>query len=51
MLPSPPRQIPNPLFDLAGVVCGHYLVPVWKFFCATLLGKLVKGPVQVRERE
>lgn len=32
-------SIPNPLFDLAGITCGHCLVPFWKFFGATLIGK------------
>lgn len=35
------EQIPNPLFDLAGITCGHFLVPFWTFFGATLLGKAV----------
>lgn len=34
-------SVPNPLFDLAGVACGHFLVPFWKFFVATLIGKAV----------
>jgi hypothetical protein len=34
-------SIPNPLFDLAGLTCGHLLYPFWKFFGATLLGKAV----------
>ena len=34
-------QIPNPLFDLAGITCGHFLVPFWTFFGATLIGKAV----------
>ena len=34
-------SIPNPLFDLAGITCGHFLVPFWTFFGATLLGKAV----------
>eukprot|EP00164_Ancoracysta_twista_P006142 GFYU01008494.1.p1 GENE.GFYU01008494.1~~GFYU01008494.1.p1 ORF type:complete len:554 (+),score=142.54 GFYU01008494.1:238-1899(+) len=34
-------SIPNPLFDLAGVTCGHFKVPFWKFFSATALGKAV----------
>lgn len=34
-------SIPNPLFDLAGIMCGHFLVPFWKFFGATLIGKAV----------
>lgn len=34
-------SIPNPLFDLAGMTCGHFLVPFWTFFGATLIGKAV----------
>ncbi|CAH2052211.1 unnamed protein product, partial [Iphiclides podalirius] len=34
-------SIPNPLFDLAGLTCGHFLVPFWTFFGATVLGKAV----------
>ena len=34
-------QNPNPLFDLAGITCGHFLVPFWTFFGATLIGKAV----------
>ncbi|CAF87534.1 unnamed protein product, partial [Tetraodon nigroviridis] len=34
-------QIPNPLFDLAGIHCGHFLVPFWTFFGATLIGKAI----------
>ncbi|XP_062872665.1 vacuole membrane protein 1 isoform X2 [Trichomycterus rosablanca] len=34
-------QIPNPLFDLAGITCGHFLIPFWTFFGATLIGKAV----------
>eukprot|EP01147_Barroeca_monosierra_P005043 gene5042-134_t len=33
--------IPNPLFDLAGITCGHFLVPFRTFFTATVLGKAV----------
>ncbi|GAA6079073.1 vacuole membrane protein 1 isoform X1, partial [Tachysurus ichikawai] len=33
--------IPNPLFDLAGITCGHFLIPFWTFFGATLIGKAV----------
>ena len=41
-------QIPNPLFDLAGITCGHFLVPFSVFFGATLLGKaIVKMHIQV----
>lgn len=32
-------SVPNPFFDLAGVACGHFLVPFWKFFIATMIGK------------
>ncbi|XP_062341204.1 vacuole membrane protein 1-like isoform X2 [Osmerus eperlanus] len=34
-------SIPNPLFDLAGITCGHFLVPFWTFFGATLIGKAI----------
>ncbi|OAF65679.1 Transmembrane protein 49 [Intoshia linei] len=34
-------SIPNPLFDLAGVTCGHFLVSFKTFFVATLLGKAI----------
>ena len=29
------------MFDLAGITCGHFLVPFWTFFGATLIGKAV----------
>lgn len=34
-------SVPNPLFDLAGLTCGHFRVPFWTFFGATLLGKAI----------
>ena len=34
--------IPNPLFDLAGIVAGATKVPVWKYLIVVFLGKLVK---------
>lgn len=34
-------SVPNPLFDLAGIMCGHFLVPFWTFFGATLIGKAI----------
>lgn len=34
-------SIPNPLFDLAGLTCGHFLIPFGTFFGATVLGKAV----------
>jgi hypothetical protein len=41
-------SVPNPFFDLAGITCGHFLVPFWTFFGATLIGKaLVKMHVQM----
>jgi len=43
-------QIPNPLFDLAGITCGHFLVPFWTFFGATLIGKaVIKMHIQVSD--
>ena len=35
--------LPNPLFDVAGVLAGVVRMPVWKFFTAVLLGKVVKS--------
>ncbi|VDK53149.1 unnamed protein product [Anisakis simplex] len=41
-------SVPNPFFDLAGITCGHFLVPFWTFFGATLIGKaIVKMHVQM----
>lgn len=34
--------IPNPLFDLAGVVAGGLKIPVWKYFLVVWAGKLIK---------
>ncbi|KAI9017943.1 hypothetical protein CLU79DRAFT_762317 [Phycomyces nitens] len=40
-------SIPNPLFDLAGITCGHFLVPFTTFFGATFVGKAcVKASMQ-----
>eukprot|EP00753_Platysulcus_tardus_P009505 PLAT2152.1.p1 GENE.PLAT2152.1~~PLAT2152.1.p1 ORF type:complete len:460 (-),score=224.49 PLAT2152.1:85-1299(-) len=40
--------IPNPLFDLAGLMCGHCLIPFWTFFSAVVLGKAaVKAHMQM----
>ncbi|PRP82560.1 hypothetical protein PROFUN_04865 [Planoprotostelium fungivorum] len=40
-------SVPNPLFDLAGITCGHFLVPFWTFFGATLIGKaFIKAHIQ-----
>jgi len=36
------------LFDLAGITCGHFLVPFGTFFGATLIGKaVIKMHIQV----
>lgn len=34
--------IPNPLFDLAGIVSGVTKYPLYKFLTATLIGKTIK---------
>jgi hypothetical protein len=41
-------QIPNPLFDLAGLMCGHFQIPFLTFFIPTLIGKAInKVSIQV----
>ncbi|MED6149655.1 meiotic spindle pole body protein Kms1, variant 2 [Stylosanthes scabra] len=41
-------SIPNPLFDLAGIMCGQFGVSFWKFFLATFFGKaIIKTHIQV----
>eukprot|EP00698_Gefionella_okellyi_P016153 TRINITY_DN4604_c0_g1_i1.p1 TRINITY_DN4604_c0_g1~~TRINITY_DN4604_c0_g1_i1.p1 ORF type:complete len:423 (+),score=67.77 TRINITY_DN4604_c0_g1_i1:55-1323(+) len=40
-------SVPNPLFDLAGLTSGHFLIPFATFFTATLIGKgLIKVTIQ-----
>lgn len=40
--------MPNPLFDLAGIMCGQFGIPFWEFFLSTLIGKaLIKTHIQV----
>ena len=34
--------VPNPLFDLAGIVAGATKIPVYKYFSVVWLGKLIK---------
>ncbi|KAI8805441.1 hypothetical protein BJ742DRAFT_820443 [Cladochytrium replicatum] len=34
-------SIPNPLFDLAGIIAGHFGVPFTTYFTATVIGKAV----------
>lgn len=41
-------SVPNPLFDLAGIMCGQFGIAFWKFFLATLIGKaIIKTHIQV----
>ncbi|ONM37360.1 Vacuole membrane protein KMS1 [Zea mays] len=40
-------SVPNPLFDLAGIMCGQFGVPFWEFLFATLIGKaIIKTHIQ-----
>ncbi|KAH0942376.1 hypothetical protein HID58_002013 [Brassica napus] len=40
-------MVPNPLFDLAGIMCGQFGIPFWEFFLATLIGKaIIKTHIQ-----
>ncbi|OII77447.1 hypothetical protein cand_009380 [Cryptosporidium andersoni] len=32
---------PNLMFDLCGIVCGHFMMPFWNFFIALVLGKCI----------
>lgn len=34
--------IPNPLFDLAGIVAGILKMPIWKFLIYCVIGKILK---------
>lgn len=34
-------SVPNPLFDLAGLMCGHFQIPFMTFFLPCLIGKAV----------
>jgi len=41
-------SIPNPLFDLAGIACGHLRIPFKIFFSACFIGKaLIKSHLQM----
>ncbi|KAL6548397.1 meiotic spindle pole body protein Kms1 [Orobanche gracilis] len=41
------ERVPNPLFDLAGIMCGQFGIPFWEFFLATMLGKaIIKTHIQ-----
>ncbi|HOG47991.1 MAG TPA: VTT domain-containing protein [Anaerolineae bacterium] len=35
--------IPNPVFDMAGIIAGALHMPVWKFLLACFLGKTAKS--------
>ncbi|KAJ4956838.1 hypothetical protein NE237_013621 [Protea cynaroides] len=40
-------SVPNPLFDLAGIMCGQFGIPFWEFFFATVIGKaIIKTHIQ-----
>eukprot|EP00358_Blepharisma_japonicum_P006904 CAMPEP_0202942426 /NCGR_PEP_ID=MMETSP1395-20130829/2625_1 /ASSEMBLY_ACC=CAM_ASM_000871 /TAXON_ID=5961 /ORGANISM="Blepharisma japonicum, Strain Stock R1072" /LENGTH=186 /DNA_ID=CAMNT_0049638675 /DNA_START=501 /DNA_END=1061 /DNA_ORIENTATION=- len=34
-------SIPNPLFDLAGLMCGHFGISLWIFLGSTMIGKAI----------
>jgi len=41
-------SIPNPLFDLAGLLCGHFGISFWTFFGAVVMGKaVIKAHIQM----
>lgn len=41
-------KVPNPLFDLAGITCGFFMIPFRTFAAATFLGKaVIKASIQV----
>jgi hypothetical protein len=41
-------SIPNPLFDLAGLLCGHFGISFWTFFGAAAIGKaFIKVHIQL----
>jgi membrane protein YqaA with SNARE-associated domain len=35
--------VPNPIFDVAGIVAGAMRIPVWKFLGVAWLGKVIKS--------
>ncbi|XP_004302421.1 PREDICTED: vacuole membrane protein KMS1-like [Fragaria vesca subsp. vesca] len=40
-------SVPNPLFDLAGIMCGQFGIPFWTFFVSTMVGKaFIKTHIQ-----
>ncbi|MBU0591971.1 VTT domain-containing protein [Candidatus Micrarchaeota archaeon] len=34
--------IPNPLFDIAGIVAGGLKIPLWQFLTACILGRVIR---------
>lgn len=34
--------VPNPLFDIAGIIAGSLRMPFWKYLLASLIGKFLK---------
>jgi vacuole membrane protein 1 len=39
---------PNATFDMCGMACGFYKVPLWIFITATIIGKaFIKAPIQL----
>ncbi len=38
---------PNALFDMCGLCCGHFMMPMGSFLLATTMGKgFIKAPLQ-----
>ena len=35
--------VPNPIFDVAGIVAGAMRIPVWKFLSVAWVGKVIKS--------
>ncbi len=35
--------VPNPFFDLAGLMAGAGKMPVWRFLCVSFLGKFIQA--------
>jgi len=35
--------IPNPLFDIAGILAGAARIPVWRFMGVAVVGKVIQA--------
>lgn len=35
--------VPNPIFDIAGILAGASRIPVWRFMGITVVGKILQG--------